>query len=197
MQACDGSESKAFPSDFHAGEPATTLLPLYNGAVRHLARLTLIAALARNRTIGRDNAMPWRLPEDLRRFKRLTLGHAVIMGRKTFESIGSPLPGRDNIVITRSRDWSPPGCAVVHSLDAALATAESRGEAFVIGGAQIYALAMPLAQRLCLTEIERDFDGDAFFPEYDLSAWREVSRERRFEGGAEGFGYAFVEYERA
>src|SRR4029077_11550405 len=138
MQACDGSESKAFPSDFHAGEPATTLLPLYNGAVRHLTRLTLIAALARNRAIGRDNTMPWRLPEDLRRFKRLTLGHAVIMGRKTFESIGSPLPGRDNIVITRSRDWSPPGCAVVHSLDAALASVESRGEAFVIGGAQIY-----------------------------------------------------------
>jgi dihydrofolate reductase len=165
--------------------------------VRHLARLTLIAALARNRAIGRDNAMPWRLPEDLRRFKRLTLGHAVIMGRKTFESIGSPLPGRDNIVITRSRDWSPPGCAVAHSLDAALASAESRSEAFVIGGAQIYALAMPLAQRLYLTEIERDFDGDAFFPEYDRSAWREVSRERRVEGGAEGFGYAFVEYERA
>ena len=162
--------------------------------MRHLA---LIAALARNRTIGRGNAMPWRLSEDLRRFKRLTLGHAVIMGRKTFESIGSPLPGRDNIVITRSRDWSPPGCAVVHSLDAALASVESRGEAFVIGGAQIYALAMPLAQRLYLTEIERDFDGDAFFPEYDRSAWREVSRERRLAGGAEGFGYAFVEYERA
>jgi dihydrofolate reductase len=165
--------------------------------VRHLARLTLIAALARNRAIGRDNAMPWRLPEDLKHFKRLTLGHAVIMGRKTFESLGSPLSGRDNIVITRSRDWSPPGCVVVHSLDAALASAESRGEAFVIGGAQIYALAMPLAQRLYLTEIERDFDGDAFFPEYDRSAWREVSRERHVEGGAEGFGYAFVEYERA
>jgi dihydrofolate reductase len=165
--------------------------------VRHLDRLTLIAALARNRAIGRDNAMPWRLPEDLRRFKRLTLGHAVIMGRKTFESIGSPLPGRDNIVITRSPDWSPPGCAVVHSLDAALASVESRGEAFVIGGAQIYALAMPLAQRLYLTEIERDFDGDAFFPEYDPSAWREVSRERRVESGADGLGYAFVEYERA
>lgn len=165
--------------------------------MRHLARLALIAALARNRAIGRGNAMPWRLPEDLRRFKRLTLGHAVIMGRKTFESIGSPLPGRDNIVITRSHDWSPSGCAVVHSLDAALAAVESRGEAFVIGGAQIYALAMPFAQRLYLTEIERDFDGDAFFPEYDRSAWCEVSRERRIEGGPEGLGYAFVEYERA
>jgi len=162
-----------------------------------VSHLALIAALARNRAIGRDNAMPWRLPEDLQRFKRLTLGHVVIMGRKTFESIGSPLPGRDNIVITRARDWSPPGCAVVHSLDAALASVESRGEAFVIGGAQIYALAMPLAQRLYLTEIERDFGGDAFFPEYDHSAWREVSRERRTEGGAEGFGYAFVDYERA
>jgi len=165
--------------------------------VRHNARIALIAALARNRAIGRGNAMPWRLPEDLKRFKRLTMGHAVIMGRRTFESIGSPLPGRSNIVITRSRDWSPHGCAIVHSLDAALAAAESPGETFVIGGAQIYALAMPLAQRLYLTEIERDFEGDAFFPDYDRSAWREVSREHRAAAGAEGFDYAFVEYERA
>jgi dihydrofolate reductase len=161
------------------------------------ARISIIAALARNRAIGRNNGMPWRLPEDLKRFRRLTMGNAVVMGRKTFESIGSPLAGRSNIVITQSRDWHCSGCMVAHTLESALAAAAESPETFVIGGAQIYALAMPLAQRLCLTEIERDFDGDAFFPEYDLSAWREVSRERRFEGGAEGFGYAFVEYERA
>lgn len=161
------------------------------------ARVSIVAALARNRAIGRDNTMPWRLPEDLKRFKRLTMGHTVIMGRKTFESIGSPLPGRSNIVITRSRDWSPSGCVVVHSLEAALtASAESR-EAFVIGGAQIYALAMPYTQHLYMTEIERDFEGDTFFPEIDRSYWCEVSRERRVSRGADAFDYAFVEYERA
>jgi len=140
--------------------------------------------------------MPWRLPEDLRRFKRLTTGHAVIMGRKTFESIGSPLPGRNNIVITRSGDWHPPGCAIAHSLEDALARAGESAEAFVIGGAQIYALAMPLARRLYLTEIERVFEGDAFFPEFDRSQWRELSREPRASGEPGGFDYAFVEYER-
>jgi len=118
------------------------------------------------------------------------------MGRKTFESIGTPLTGRNNIVITRSRDWSQPGCAVVHTLEAALTAAEESREAFVIGGAQIYALALPHVQRLHMTEIERDFEGDAFFPEFDRSAWREVSRERHASGGDESFDYAFVEYVR-
>lgn len=161
------------------------------------ARVSLIAALARNRAIGRDNRMPWRLPEDLKRFKRLTMGHAVIMGRKTFESIGSPLPGRTNIVITRSSDWSRSGCLPVHSLEAALAAVAESQDAFVIGGAQIYALALPLAQRLYMTEIERDFEGDAFFPEFDRSQWREIARERRVSEGADTFDYAFVEYERS
>lgn len=158
-------------------------------------RISIVAALARNRAIGRDNGMPWRLPEDLKRFKRVTMGHAVIMGRKTFESIGAALPGRSNIVITRSHDWTPSGCVIVHSLEAALSAVDESRTAFVIGGAQIYALALPLAQRLYLTEIERDFEGDAFFPQFDRSDWREVSRERH-AGGAEAFDYAFVEYER-
>ena len=140
--------------------------------------------------------MPWRLPEDLKRFRRLTIGHAVIMGRKTFESIGTPLSGRNNIVISRSRDWSLSGCVVVHTLEAALAAVETAREAFVIGGAQIYSLALPHAQRLHMTEIERDFEGDAFFPEFDRSLWREVSRERLASGGSESFDYSFVEYER-
>jgi dihydrofolate reductase len=160
-------------------------------------RISIVAALARNRAIGRGNAMPWRLPEDLKRFRRLTMGHAVIMGRKTFESIGVPLSGRNNIVITRSSDWSAPGCAVVHSLEGALAAARGVEEAFVIGGAQIYALALSFARRLYLTEIERDFEGDAFFPEFERSRWREVSRERRSSGGEGSFDYAFVEYERS
>jgi dihydrofolate reductase len=168
----------------------------YNSAMPPRARVSIVAALARNRAIGRNNGMPWRLPEDLKRFKRLTMGHAVIMGRKTFESIGSPLPGRDNIVITRSRDWSPAGCVVVDSLDAALAAVDRSREAFVIGGAQIYALALPLAQCLHMTEIARDFDGDVFFPEFDRAQWREISRERHAAAGAEGFDYAFVEYQR-
>ena len=169
----------------------------YNSAMPLRARVSIVAALARNRAIGRKNSMPWRLPEDLRRFKRLTLGHTVIMGRKTFESIGSALPGRSNVVITRTRDWAPSGCVVVHTLEAALTAGGESREAFVIGGAQIYALAMPYAQHLYMTEIERDFEGDAFFPEFDRSRWREVSREHRLSGGADSFDYAFVEYERA
>ena len=168
----------------------------YNSVVSLPPRISIVAALARNRAIGSGNTMPWRLPEDLRRFRLLTIGHAVIMGRKTFESIGSPLQGRNNIVITRSRDWSSSGCVTVHSLDDALLAAGNRSDAFVIGGAQIYALAMPLAQRMHLTEIECDFEGDAFFPEFDRSQWREVSRERRAQNGPSAFAYAFVEYER-
>jgi dihydrofolate reductase len=165
-----------------------------------LPRICIIAALGRNRVIGSGGKIPWHLPDDLRRFKRLTLGHAVIMGRKTFDSViatvGTPLPGRDNIVVTRSRDWSHPGCQAVRSLDAALAATQGLPDAFVIGGAEIYALALPLAQRLHLTEIGRDFDGDAFFPELERSEWREVSRERRAMEEPGGFRYAFVEYER-
>jgi len=159
------------------------------------ARISIIAALARNRTIGRDNQVPWRVPEDLKRFKQLTLGHAVIMGRKTFESIGTSLPGRDNIVITRSPDWERPGCRIARSFEAALALMQGSAEVFVIGGAEIYALALPLAARLYLTEIERDFEGDAFFPEFDRSRWREVSRESRVLDGAGGFSYHFVAYD--
>jgi dihydrofolate reductase len=136
------------------------------------------------------------LPEDLKRFRRLTLGHAVVMGRRTFDSIGKPLPGRDTIVVTRSREWSHPGCRAANSIEAALAAVQTSQEVFVIGGAEIYALALPVARRLYMTEIERDFDGDAFFPEFDRSRWREVSRERHAPGGSEGFAYAFVEYER-
>jgi dihydrofolate reductase len=162
--------------------------------------VSLIAALSRNRVIGKDKALPWRLPEDLRRFKALTVGHPVVMGRKTYESIlqslGKPLPGRENIVVTRSTDYKAPGCRVVHSLDAALnvaRTAPGGEECCVIGGEEIFRLAFPLADRLELTEIHRDYEGDAWFPEYDGEQWTETAREAR---EYDGIAYDFVTYQR-
>jgi dihydrofolate reductase len=157
--------------------------------------IAIIAAVARNGVIGSGSRMPWHLPDDLKRFRRLTLGHAVIMGRRTFESIGKPLAGRTNIVVTRSSDWTRPGCHAAHSLEAALAAVREREDAFVIGGAEIYALALPVARRLYMTEIKCDFEGDAFFPEFDRSRWREISRESRVLDGAGGFSYDFVAYD--
>lgn len=158
-------------------------------------RVALIAAVASNGVIGSDNALPWRLPEDLKRFKALTLGHPVIMGRKTFESIGRPLPGRRNIVISRNAAFSAEGCETAASLDAALAAcAGTTDEVFIIGGEQIYAAAMPHAERLYLTEIQAEFQGDARFPEFDRGAWHETVRERHRTDG--GFEFAFAVYDR-
>lgn len=158
--------------------------------------ISIIAAVAGNRVIGRGGSLPWHLPDDLKHFRQLTLGHAVIMGRKTFESIGKPLPERSNIVVTRSHEWNHPGCRTAASLGAAMEALAPAETAFVIGGAEIYALALPMAGRLCLTEIERDFAGDTFFPGFNRSEWREESRERRVLEGGDGFPYAFVEYRR-
>ncbi len=158
--------------------------------------LTLIAAVARNGVIGIDNRLPWRLPADLKHFKALTLGHTVIMGRKTWESLPDnfrPLPGRQNIVVTRDGSYRAKDAAVATSLPAAIAAAES-DEAFVIGGAELYAAALPLADRLQLTEIDATFEGDTFFPEIDRRQWQEAAREtHRDEPGP---GYAFVTYQR-
>ena len=158
--------------------------------------VTIIAALSRNRVIGRANRLPWQISDDLKRFKALTLGHPVIMGRKTYESIGRPLPGRDNIVITRSRKFSAPGCRVVHSLEAALAESSGVDEVFVIGGEQIYASALPRADRLQLTEVDADIDGDAYFPDFDRKPWREVKREPRSTLDPQPLRYDFVTYEK-
>src|SRR5258708_15392055 len=157
-----------------------------------ISRIAIIAAVARNGVIGRRNRMPWHLPEDLKRFRRLRLGHAVIMGRRTLESFGKTLAGRNNSVVTRSPDWTGSGCHAAHSIETALAAVHEREEAFVIGGAEIYALALPFACRLYITEIERDFEGDAFFPEFDRSRWREISRESRVLGGAGGLSLPLV-----
>ncbi|MBI5110338.1 MAG: dihydrofolate reductase [Rhodocyclales bacterium] len=158
--------------------------------------LTLIAAVAKNGVIGKDNRLPWHLPADLRHFKALTTGHAVIMGRKTWESLPEkfrPLPGRQNIVVTRSAAYAAAGATVAGSLPDAVAAAAGE-EAFVIGGAELYQVALPLADRLQLTEIDAEFDGDTWFPARDPRQWREAVREaHRDETGP---GYAFVRYER-
>jgi dihydrofolate reductase len=155
-------------------------------------RVALIAAVAANGTIGLGSHLPWRLPEDLRRFKALTLGHPVIMGRRTWESIGRPLPGRTNIVVTRSTRFAAPGALIAHTLDEALATAAAADEVFVIGGGELYRAALPLAQRLLLTEIRREFAGDAFFPAFDRAAFPETSRQP--QPAVDGLEYDFVEY---
>ncbi|PKO83841.1 MAG: dihydrofolate reductase [Betaproteobacteria bacterium HGW-Betaproteobacteria-11] len=156
--------------------------------------LVILAAVAANRVIGANNTLPWRLPDDLKRFKALTLGHPVIMGRKTWQSLGRALPGRHNIVITRQPDFAAPGATRVASLDTALAACDGEATAFVIGGAEIYVLALPLADRLELTEIHAEIEGDAWFPPLDPAAWREVAREPR--RSAEGLAYDFVSYAR-
>ncbi len=154
--------------------------------------VSLLVAVARNGVIGRNNALPWHLPDDLGRFKALTMGHAIVMGRKTFESIGKPLPGRDNIIVTRQRGYIAPGCRVAHSLGEAISAATGKGTIYVIGGADIFELALPLATRLDMTEVHADVEGDVFFPGYDRGAWREVSREPG--AGAQGLRYDFVVY---
>ncbi|HEX2531127.1 MAG TPA: dihydrofolate reductase [Burkholderiaceae bacterium] len=155
---------------------------------------TIIVATDAQHGIGIRNALPWRLPEDLAHFKRTTSGHPIIMGRKTFESIGRPLPNRRNIVITRDPGWRCEGVEAVPSLQTA-AELVNGAEAFVIGGAQIYAQALPLANRLIVTEISKTFDCDAFFPPIDPCQWKEVARERH-RSEPNGFDYAFVTFER-
>ena len=159
--------------------------------------LALIAALAADRGIGYRNRLPWRLPDDLQHFKALTMGHRILMGRKTWESIGRPLPGRENVVISRQPGFKAPGARVLPSIDAALAQPGDMGEVFCIGGSEIYRAALPLAHRLYLTEIEETFPVDAFFPDFDRQEWREVSRDTRQSAGPEPLRYHFVVYERA
>ena len=157
--------------------------------------ISIIVAIARNYTIGSANSMPWHLPEDFRHFKQVTMGKAVIMGRKTYEPIGHPLPKRTNVVITRS-DLQIEGCRVVHSLDEAFEMFEPSEEVFVIGGAQIYEQALSKADRILLTIVHRPYEGDTSFPTIDPSVWEECSRER-FERGEEfDAPFSFVEFRR-
>lgn len=156
--------------------------------------LTLVVAYSENRVIGRDNTLPWKLPGDLAHFKRTTLGSPIIMGRKTWDSLGRALPGRTNIVVTRNPDFVAPGALVAPSLQAAINACANAPRAFVIGGAQIYEQAIPLAHRVIATEVHAHVDGDAFFPGLASEQWRETSREPQPEEN--GYAYDFVVYER-
>ena len=157
--------------------------------------VSIIVAIAENGVIGDKNALLWNIKEDMRRFRTTTTGHPVIMGRKTFESIGRPLPKRTNVVITRG-DTTFEGCKVAHSLEEAIAMFPAEEEVFIIGGAQIYTQAMALADKLYLTIVHRNYEGDTSFPEINYSEWREVARER-FERGEEYDGaFTFIDLER-
>ena len=158
-------------------------------------KISVIVAMSTNRVIGLNNALPWRLSADLKRFKQLTMGHCVLMGRKTYESIGRPLPGRTIIVLTHQEDFAPPSVLVAHSLDQALAMAIG-DELFIAGGEQIYQQTLPLADRLYLTLIDGEFAGDAYFPAYDESNWQLVSEERHEPTDANPYSYRFLVYER-
>ncbi|MDE2088816.1 MAG: type 3 dihydrofolate reductase [Gammaproteobacteria bacterium] len=158
--------------------------------------ISLVVAMAENRVIGKDNQLPWRLPADLKRFRAVTLGKPVLMGRKTYESIGKPLPGRTNIVVTHEAEFRAPGCVVVHTPEAALAAAGDSPEAMVIGGASFYRQMLPRADRLYLTVIHARFEGDAFFPEFDPAGWREVERVRHEPDEKNPYPHSFITLER-
>jgi len=152
--------------------------------------------MARNRVIGRAGRLPWHLPADLQRFKRLTLGKPILMGRKTWESLPGLLPQRRHIVLTQDPDYQAQGCELAHSIDQALALAGDAPELMVVGGAQLYRALLPRAQRLYLTLVEADLPGDAFFPEYDASEWRELRREVHAADARNPYPYSFIDYVR-
>jgi len=156
--------------------------------------IAIIVAMAKNRAIGIDNTLPWRCPEDLKHFKTLTMGHHMIMGRKTFDSIGRPLPGRTTVVVTRDPELKIQGCLIAHSLPEALKLCGNN--AFIVGGADIYAQSIDYADILYITEIQQAVSGDAYFPEFDPSLWREVSREVRNQDTPQPLEYHFVTYQR-
>ena len=158
--------------------------------------VSIIAAMDRNRLIGSDNRLPWHLPADLAHFKQVTMGKPIIMGRKTYESIGRPLPGRTNIVLTRSADFRAEGVLTANSLEQALDYVSEEDEVMIIGGSTIYELALPRADRLYLTYVENAGEGDAWFPEFDIERWRVVASEQHRADEKNSSDYRFVSYER-
>lgn len=158
--------------------------------------ISLVAALGRNRVIGAGNALPWNMPADMAHFRALTRDKPVVMGRKTYESIGHPLPHRTNIIITRDSTYRAAGCIVVHDADAAVAASGDVPEIMVIGGGEIYALFLPRAHRMYLTLIDADFDGDARFPEFTADEWQETARAAHPADAANPYPYAFITLER-
>lgn len=163
-------------------------------------RFSLLVAMAKNRVIGINNQLPWYLPEDLKHFKSLTMGHAIVMGRKTYESIGRPLPGRINIIVTRQQSYMIPEAIVVHSIEHALRMCEEHDnggdESFIIGGEELYRQTLAISQRIYVTEIQSTFEGDAFFPEIDPSEWKEIDRQKYSGENVENLAYHFVVLER-
>lgn len=158
--------------------------------------INIIVAVAKNGVIGDKNSLLWHIREDMVHFRTLTSGHPVIMGRKTYDSIGRPLPKRTNVVITRDTELQIEGCKMAHSLEEAIALFDPQEEIFIIGGAQIYAQALPLAHRIYLTVVERDYQGDTSFPEIDYSVWRQTSREDFSRGETFEYPFSFITLER-
>lgn len=159
-------------------------------------RLSLIVAMAKNRVIGIDGKIPWHLPNELQLFKRMTMGHPIVMGRKTFESIGRLLPGRTTVIVTRQRDYSAPGAVIVHSLDAALACCANDPEIFIIGGGELYRAAMPRADRIYLTVVDSEPAGDTRMPEFDPAQWKIVSTETFSRDARHAYDYRFEVHDR-
>lgn len=158
--------------------------------------ITIIAAIAYNNALGKDNKLIWHLPSDLKRFKKETLNHSIIMGRKTFESLKKALPNRKNIVITRNPDYNAKGCVVVNSFQAALELVKNEENSFIMGGAQIYKQALKIADKLDLTFVHHKFEADTFFPEIDPAIWKETSRTDCFADEKNKYDYSFVSFSR-
>lgn len=159
-----------------------------------MTKLSSIVAIANNRVIGVDNTLPWHLPEDLKRFRALTMGHHIIMGRKTYDSLGRLLPGRTTVIVTRNPNYKVEGALVANSLEAAIALCKGDDEAFLIGGAELYQDGLKLSNRLYITQIDLSGTGDAYFPEYSLNEWQEISREAHVS--EQGLSFNYVTYER-
>jgi len=159
-------------------------------------RLSIVVAMDGNRLIGKDNQLPWYLPADLAFFKKLTTGNTILMGRKTFDSIGRPLPSRRNIIITRNTNIEITGCEVVNSIEEALSLAQGETEVMVIGGAKLYQQILPIADRLYITQIEGEFDGDAYFPSYNEVEWSQISIDSREPDENNHYKYHFITLDR-
>jgi dihydrofolate reductase len=159
-------------------------------------KISLIVAMASNRAIGLNNRMPWHLSADLKKFKQITMGAPILMGRKTYESIGRPLPGRTNIIISRNPSYRQPGCLVFNDIETALEHCRDAEEIFVIGGSAFYRSMLPVADTLYLTQIHKDFPGDTFFPEIDAEQWVEVDREDIRDDPDAAFSYSFLKLEK-
>ena len=159
-----------------------------------MTQLSIIVAIANNQVIGINNTLPWHLPEDLKHFRALTTGHHIIMGRKTYESLGRLLPGRTTVIVTRNKDYQLEGALIAHSLEAAVALCQNDGEVFLIGGAELYQDGLKLADKLYITDVDLTVDGDAFFPDFDLNLWQEITRETHTS--AQGLPFSYITYMR-